>query len=543
MAKNSKKYIDGLVRRPISEGRTVGIDGIPLRKSGTKRPATKKTSKNPARKKITVKDLTRSDIAEEFVQPVGTLDFGEERADLLEQAEERLEAKGAAEKEDKKQAKKTRKAKKPKKKWSKKRKILTGIFGTLGGLIIVAAIVLFIWGDAIISKLTGGKSGFWDILGVVTGEQYVELKKDANGRTNVLLFGTSGYDMGGSGHDGAQLTDSIMAMSIDQEKNDVAMVSLPRDLMVGYTCTATGKINEVYWCNNMYDNDEQTGAEALMKEAGEVLGMDFQYYAHVNWGSLEQVVNIIGGIKITLDEDILDYYGTGYNYYANVEYEIDGEQALILSRARYGTTGGDFTRSTNQQKILIGIKNKLSEKKFSITDFISLANSLGDNLRTNFSINEMKTLANFSFDINSMRQISLLEPEPLLTTSTINAISYVVPSDGISNYTGIHNYLATKLSNDPGVQEEAIILVLNGTREDGLASAERDTLRKKGYANVDVDNAPDGEYQGKYIIYSFTDKPNTKAFLEKHYGVTVQTADTAPANISSDYDFVIILGF
>ncbi len=45
--------------------------------------------------------------------------------------------------------------------------------------------------------------------------------------SNVLIFGTEGYDMNGSSgdgvHDGAQLTDSIMVASFDQERKDVAL--------------------------------------------------------------------------------------------------------------------------------------------------------------------------------------------------------------------------------------------------------------------------------------------------------------------------------
>ena len=46
-------------------------------------------------------------------------------------------------------------------------------------------------------------------------------------------------------HDGAQLTDSIMAISLDQNTGDIAMLSLPRDLKASPTCTASGKFTEV----------------------------------------------------------------------------------------------------------------------------------------------------------------------------------------------------------------------------------------------------------------------------------------------------------
>lgn len=64
------------------------------------------------------------------------------------------------------------------------------------------------------------------------------LKKDANGRSNFVVFGTAEDDENGE-HGGANLTDSIMVLSVDQVKKDAYMISLPLDLWVTYeeTCT------------------------------------------------------------------------------------------------------------------------------------------------------------------------------------------------------------------------------------------------------------------------------------------------------------------
>ena len=346
-------------------------------------------------------------------------------------------------------------------------------------------------------------------------------------------------------HDGAQLTDSIMAISLDQNTGDIAMLSLPRDLKASPTCTATSKINEIYWCNNMDGNNEQAGAEALMAEVSSILGINFQYYAHLNWGSLVQIVNTLGGINITLDEDIYDYTYTGAVFNAGTEYTIDGEQALGLARARHGTTNGDFTRGASQQKILIGIKNKIFEKQLSLTDIIDLASTLGDNLRTNFTISEMKTLAHLTtdFDFENMRQLSLIEPNRLMTTANINEISYVVPVGGVGNYSAIRNYIAKMLDNDPRVYEDSSILVLNGTEEVGIASAEVNQLEKDGYENVSAGDAPTSDYTEPYTLYVLTEEaPNTKNLLEKKYNLTAKPAEELPEGISQDYDFVLILG-
>ena len=440
---------------------------------------------------------------------------------------------------------------KTKKKPSKARKII-GIILLIIVLVLIGGILWAVfWGNDIIAKITGGQGNVLDALTFID-EKYDPLKTDANGRTNILAFGTSGYDMsgdeGGGVHDGAQLTDSIMVISLNQETGDIAMISLPRDLMAD-TCTATSKINEVYWCNNMDGSDEAAGATALMSEVGEILGLDFQYYAHVNWGSLISIVDLLGGIDITLDETIDDTGWTDAYYEAGQTYHLNGEEALGLARARHGTASGDFSRGASQQKILIGIKDKLVSTNLSLAELLSLANTLGDNLRTNFTIPEMKTLAHLlsEFDFDSMRQVTLLDFDQgihYMTTGMVDGISYVLPSAGVGNYTEIQEYIATKFSSDPRIYEEPTILVLNASDETGLAAAERTKLLEAGYTAVDADNAPaaePGTYKGGTSIYTTTNKPGTLTMLEDYYNRYGESADNLPAGISRDYDFIVIL--
>lgn len=536
MEKN--KSIDGLSpRRP----KKTTAKKAPVKQSVSKTPK-KIPVKQPA-KKLAIEEpvieenpeISKEEAIEDFLKPVQAFDFDEQSGELK-----------ASDKPTKKEKKM-----KEKKKKSKAKKIIITIIIVL--VLVIAGFLTWavLWGNDIIAKITGGRGNVFDLIKIVE-PTYEPLKTGSNGRTNILAFGTSGYNMegdeGNGVHAGAQLTDSIMVISLNQDTGDIVMLSLPRDLKASPTCTATGKINEVYWCNNRYGDDEEAGAAALMNEVGSILGLDFQYYAHLNWGSLIQIVDTLGGIKITLDEGIYDYYWTGAVYDPGVEYEINGEAALGLARARHGTTGGDFSRGASQQKILIGIKNKLLEKNLSITDYLSLASALGDNLRSNFSVDELKTLAHltFSFDFDSMRQVSLLDYSNgirYMTTGNINGISYVLPSAGVGNYTKIQDYVAKMFSNDPRTYEEPSILVLNGDIEAvGVASNEKTKLVDEGYLYVDADNAPEGEYTEGYTLYALTNKPGTKAMLEKYYNLTAKTADEVPEGVSKDYDFLIIIG-
>ena len=449
-------------------------------------------------------------------------------------------------KERRKRREETGRPRGPKKPRHLVRKILIGLLI----LVVGAGAALLIWGDAIISRLTNGNSGIWDTIAAVVSEE-VPFETDENGRTNVLVFGTEGYDMNGTvaggQHDGAQLTDSIMVVSFDQETKDVAMVSLPRDLKVG--ACMVGKINEVFSCNNAGGTNEEAGALALAETAEEVLGLQIQYWAHVNWASLIEIVDTLGGITVTFDEDIYDPGYTGVSATAGVPITLNGEQALAFARARHGTQGGDFTRGNTQQKIVMAIIQKVIDNGVGVTEALSLLNILGDNLRTNFSAENIKSGVKLAsgFEVGAMRQIKLVDYENqvyYLTTPTINGISYVTPTAGDGNYGEIQELVAQQTSSDPVVREGAVLAVYNGTEGYGVAGAEREALEAAGFTVETVGDTAVGNCTERYCVYALNDeKAGTRAALEERYGVTARPGAELPADIwAGTVDFVVIVG-
>ena len=113
---------------------------------------------------------------------------------------------------------------------------------------MVLAAIVFVIGALLVVKLVlasakvfnGNVLGFFDST---------KLRGEDEGRVNILVAGTSEDDID---HDGADLTDSIMLLSIDTKNNTGFTVSIPRDLWVNYgeSCAAglSGKINAVYQC-------------------------------------------------------------------------------------------------------------------------------------------------------------------------------------------------------------------------------------------------------------------------------------------------------
>ena len=563
------KSIDGLTLRDAPKKpapKKTSSATVTVKKTATTKPKTAPVKPKPV-KKLAVKEVSEpvkeekvktieveepKQTVEDFLKPVQAFDIDSESGELKESEDVTIPDKKAEKKANKQAKKEAKKQKKAEKKANRKHpKLIKGIKITL--LIIVLALCGLIiwgvyWGNDIIAKITGGQGNILDLIRYVE-PTYVDLKTDANGRTNILAIGTSGYNMDGDEgrghHAGSQLTDSIMMISLNQKTGDIAMLSLPRDLK-SHTCTRTSKINEVYWCNGGSGQasieQEKAANQAVMAEVGRILGVDFQYFVHVNWASLIDIVEILGGITVTLDEDINDRYWTGAMYQAGVPYTLNGEQALGLARARHGTVGGDFSRGASQQKILIAIKNKVFEKDLSITDFLSLAGTLGDNLRSNFSLDEIKSLGHLTFDFNfdSMRQLNLW-PD-YMTTGSIDGISYVLPRGGAEYYTAIQEFVAKNLSNDPRTYENYTIGIYNATGEAGKAAAEKTRLEEAGYTVKVIDNTTVTVDKDYTLFYTNAVAPGTKSMLEKFYDIDITDNKYFPEGLPKTCTFVIVLG-
>jgi polyisoprenyl-teichoic acid--peptidoglycan teichoic acid transferase len=464
--------------------------------------------------------------------------------------------------------KKTRREKRlQKKRFAKKpRRVVWKIIRFVVSLLIICVIGLGAYAAYRVVSAGGGmfRGSFMDIF---KGQP---LQEDENGRSNFLIIGTSEDN---PGHDGADLTDSIMVASIDQNKKDLFLVSIPRDLEVEYgrACISgyRGKVNAFYACVNQGNtpDEEQKRLDAVRKLIGEVLGMDIQYAVHVNYTVLTDVIDAIGG-SITIDiessdprgylDSQLDYQcGETYSErikncpprghyvdYKNGKTELTSIEALNLSRARgdseptYGFASSNFEREKNQRKIIVAIREKaLSTGTLTnVSAIMNLIDALGNNLRTNIQSYEIKTLIDLAGDVESSNIYSLdmLGDGILLGNGN--------PVAGPYKFSGIQQYLLKKLSNDPVIREEAQIIVLNGTSKIGLGQKNADMLKKLGYSIYYVDNAPEGGIYPKTEIYVVGDDcSGTVDALESMFGVA-QSLNEAPLKTDARAQIVLIVG-
>jgi len=415
--------------------------------------------------------------------------------------------------------------------------------------------------------------------------QHEPLKEDANGRSNFLILGTSEDD---PGHDAGWLTDSIMILSVDQDKKNAYTFSIPRDLYVKYgmACFAgyEGKINGYFSCSNEGEDDaaEQDRLAKTQAFIGSIVGLDIQYGVHVNYTVMRDIVNAIGGsITVNIEgndgtgpSDKLGIMDSNFDWkcgatraqrIANcppnghfIEYEpgpqvLDAEHALYLAQARgdsaptYGLAQSNFDRERNQQKILVAIKDKaLSAGTLTNLGAITgLIDALGNNLRTNIQTKEVRILMDLAKDIpnESIKSLDFFNADNMIfdTGPVGSAGSSVFPAAGLFNYTALQAYILKELTAEPYMKENAAITVLNGTQVAGVGQSLSDSLTEKGFMVDEVDNAPEGTYAPVEIYQLNTDNPATTAKLQELYGVKVKTTQP-PVSVTGETDFVIIIG-
>lgn len=395
----------------------------------------------------------------------------------------------------------------------------------------------------------------------------VPLKQDKNGRSNFLVLGTSEDD---AGHDGASLTDSMMMVSVDQTNKDIYMFSIPRDLYVKYgeACPAgyAGKINVYFSCSNTgaTKEDEQDRLTKTQAFVGEIFGIDIQYGVHVNHTVIKQAVDAVGGVDVDIqgsngDPGVYDRnFDWRCNYkcylvkYDNGVHHLDGEHALYLSMARgdvaptYGLGNSNFDREKNQQKILMALKEKASSTGTltNISAIMKLIDAFGDNLRTNISTNEVKTIMDVASKTKStdIHTLSLFDQDnAVVKTGSYGGASVVMPSAGIYDYSEIQAFIAKNLSSDPIAKEAAPIVVLNGTDKTGYGQTKANELIEAGYTISEVTNAPEGTYEAVEIYQIGTNSSGTAKKLAAKYNVKLKTTKP-PVTVGSDVQYVIIFG-
>jgi len=132
-------------------------------------------------------------------------------------------------------------------------------------------------------------------------------------------------------------TDTIILVSVQPRRSYVGMLAVPRDLWVALPGGGENRINTAHFFAEAAQPG--SGPQAVREAVKQNFGVDFPYYVRFRFDSVQQVVDAMGGVTITLEEPTA-LYSAGSHH-------IDGAQALAFVRDRQGTD--DFFRMKHGQ--------------------------------------------------------------------------------------------------------------------------------------------------------------------------------------------------
>lgn len=326
-------------------------------------------------------------------------------------------------------------------------------------LLIVASLGFGLWiGYDNIARLTGNRNPL-QLFGAFREANL----QQTNGRTNILL---AGYSVDDPGHSGAELTDSIMIISIDKASSRATLISVPRDLWVRIPDYGYSKINAAYpdgEKNGFNELGYFTGGIGLLQKVVEQnLGLDIHYYGLINYAAFKQAVDAVGGISIDLTSPD-NPYGL-YDPYTNLKLpngvvQLDGQTALNLARSRgdgpgaYGFPRGDFNRTQHQRQLLLALKDKATSAGVLANPIRAgqLVSAAGNNVRTNMSVAEIQTVASITKNIPSSAIISvglndINHVNYLQSYTSPSGQSALIPATGLDRFGAIQDALDLLLS-------------------------------------------------------------------------------------------------
>lgn len=259
-------------------------------------------------------------------------------------------------------------------------------------LIILLVLVIFILGLGVAGyTFVNGKIGKMQKENIDTTAVGIneETKQELKGYRNIALLGIdSRADDYGLGN----RSDCMMIASINQETNEIKLISVYRDTYVYVMENGTKRLDKI---THAYPYG---GAQNTLKSLNEAMDLNITEFVTVNFDAVIAAVDSLGGVYIDIDKSEIKYV----NDYIDATSEssgvksshithsgrqkLDGVQAVSYTRVRY-TAGGDYKRTERMRTVVEAMLSKA--KTLNVGQLNSFADTILPKIRTNISTSEI----------------------------------------------------------------------------------------------------------------------------------------------------------
>lgn len=223
---------------------------------------------------------------------------------------------------------------------------------------------------------------------------------------NIYIAGSDSY----GSIDKITNTDVNMVVTVDPVENKLLLTSIPRDYYVNIP-----KLNGMDKITHAGYYGIQTSVETIE----DLLDIEINYYAKVNFSTVKEVVDAIGGITIYNDFSFCMVESPDVCFGAG-NIRLDGYRALMYARERKTFATGDVQRVKNQQKVLSAVIKKITTSSSIITNYAEILDSISNNFTTNMEYDSISNLV--KKQLNDMKGWTItsqnLTGYDLITTET-----------------------------------------------------------------------------------------------------------------------------
>lgn len=316
---------------------------------------------------------------------------------------------------------------------------------------------------------------------------------------NILISGNDTYGDVGE----LSRSDVNMIVTINPVTSTVLLTSIPRDSYVPVDC------GDAYACaQGQLDKITHTGINGITstkQTLEQLLDIDINYTFRVNFSSVTNIVDSLGGIDIEVPEgqavetfyadSTLEGVTEGRNH-------LDGERALAFARERYAYIDGDNQRVRNQQMVLKAIFDKATSPEI-IVNYPNLLQALESAFDTTLTQDEITNFIKYQIQARpgwKFESYQLSGEDAMLFCPSLGQEAYVTVPD----------------PNTTALAHDKIMAVLDGKDADTVtepqSAAQQDEIHQE---TVSVDDVYDG--QGYYGVDSGYYDPSQWSQPEQAY--------------------------
>lgn len=327
-----------------------------------------------------------------------------------------------------------------------KRRILSHVWSVRITLILFLLVFVFFLFLLIINIISKSRVGYYIALGsdfIFTPPDKIQ---EIDGKVNLLILGK-----GGLNHQGPDLTDTMIFVSINPKDNSIITISLPRDIWIP---ELRAKLNSTYYWGNQ---KKPGGGLALTKSKVEsITGQTVQYGAVIDFEGFKQIIDTLGGISVNVENSFVDEKypiagrendNCGGDPELKCRYEIisfekgrqtmNGETALkfIRSRNAVGDEGTDFARAARQEKVITAIKEKILSTKVLLSPkkLLQIKKIVMEHVETDINPEAAAILARYLFSARGNIKTNVLSEDFLINppkSEKYDNLYVFIPKDG-----------------------------------------------------------------------------------------------------------------